>query len=155
MIEDDSERNSETGASTPATSVESETSTAHLPSSHLREQPKTHGCLNAHTTTSPLNRLTSASGQTLRRGSHGAAATVDPFRATSVTPPFPEWRGWSGLAQDGEEEWEIMRIVGKRQTGRGYEYKVHWKNTWLPSSELGNAQELLQEFEARARADKG
>lgn len=27
-------------------------------------------------------------------------------------------------------------------------YKERWRNTWLPGSKLGNAQRLLQEFEA-------
>lgn len=65
------------------------------------------------------------------------------------------------------EEWEIVKIVDKRWTGRGSEYKVCWEETWLLESELGNAQELLREFEMKhqaqrrgkqgrpARADKG
>lgn len=144
--------------------MESEISTAQLPSSHPSEQPKTRGCLNPHTnisaTTSPLDRPTSPSFtlpqdrsvQTVCGGNHGAAATVNRFCVSAFTPPFLEWQGQPGLAQGEEEEWEITRIVGKRQTGRGYEYKVRWKNTWLPSSELGNAQELLQEFEAKRQA---
>jgi len=48
-----------------------------------------------------------------------------------------------------EEEWEIVRIIGKRRRGKGYKYKVCWKKTWLLEHELGNAQELLREFEAR------
>lgn len=45
------------------------------------------------------------------------------------------------------QEWEIEKIVGKRHTRRGYEYKVRWHDTWLLGSELGNAQELLQQFD--------
>ena len=48
-----------------------------------------------------------------------------------------------------EEEWEIVKIVGKRRTGRGDEYKVYWKERWLLESDLGNAQELLLQFEAQ------
>ncbi len=54
-----------------------------------------------------------------------------------------------------EEEWEIVRIVGKRRRGRGYEYKVCWKETWLLERELGNAQELLRKFEAKHQAQRG
>jgi len=32
---------------------------------------------------------------------------------------------------------------------------VRWKNTWLPKGELGNAQKLLREFEAKGRAQRG
>jgi len=35
---------------------------------------------------------------------------------------------------------------------RGYEYKVRWKNTWLRTTELENAEELLRYFEARRKA---
>ena len=45
------------------------------------------------------------------------------------------------------EEWEIEKIVGKRRTRRGCEYKVRWQDTWLPESELGYAQGLLQQFD--------
>lgn len=44
------------------------------------------------------------------------------------------------------EEWEIEKIVGKRRTRRGNEYKVRWQDTWLLESDLGSAQELLQQF---------
>lgn len=36
-----------------------------------------------------------------------------------------------------------------RTTGKAYEYKVWWKDTQLPRSELANAQRLLREFEAQ------
>ncbi len=48
-----------------------------------------------------------------------------------------------------------MRIVGKRRTSRGDEYKVRWKSTWLPGSELRSAQRLVREFEARGRVLQG
>ncbi len=48
-----------------------------------------------------------------------------------------------------EEEWEIRRIVGKRRGGKGYDYKVCWKDTWLRDCELGNAQELSLRPNAR------
>ena len=54
-----------------------------------------------------------------------------------------------------EQEWEIIRILGKRRTREGQEYKVCWKNTWLLESELGNAQGLLQQFKAKHQAQRG
>ncbi len=54
-----------------------------------------------------------------------------------------------------EEEWEIVRVVDKRRRGKGYEYQVCWKRTWLRECELGNAQELLREFEAKRQAQRG
>ena len=45
------------------------------------------------------------------------------------------------------EEWEIEKIVGKRRTQRGYEYKVRWQDTWLPENELEHALGLMQQFE--------
>lgn len=38
----------------------------------------------------------------------------------------------------------MKKIVDKRRVGKGYEYKVHWKGTWLPRSELENAKRLLR-----------
>jgi len=46
-------------------------------------------------------------------------------------------------------------MVGKRRRGKGYEYKVCWKKTWLLERELGNAQELLREFKAKRQAQRG
>jgi RNase H-like domain found in reverse transcriptase/Reverse transcriptase (RNA-dependent DNA polymerase)/Integrase zinc binding domain/Chromo (CHRromatin Organisation MOdifier) domain/gag-polyprotein putative aspartyl protease len=59
---------------------------------------------------------------------------------------------------DDHEEWEVERIMSKRQRryGRGRprtEYLVKWKgypdweSSWLPLSHLDNAQELIQEYE--------
>ena len=45
------------------------------------------------------------------------------------------------------KEWEVEKIVGKRRTRRGYEYKVRWRDTWLLGSELEHAEQLVQQFE--------
>ena len=170
MIEDNDEKTGELDASTRATSVESEIGTVHLQSSHPRKQPKRHGCLDPSTTgpttgptTFPYNRPISPSialshdriEQAIRGGGHGAAKTVHPPYAITLTPPFPEQPQDPGISALGEKEWEIVRIVGKRRRGKGYEYKVCWKKTWLLESELGNAQELLREFEANHQPQRG
>ncbi len=175
MVEDDEEKTGETGGSTRATSMESEIGNVHLKSSHPREQPKTHGCLSPATTTepntepttkpttSPTDRPISPSvalpqdrgTQAVHGGDHGAIVTVDPLGVAATTPLFHERpQDQGGLVLDGEE-WEIVRIVGKRRRGKGYEYKVYWKKTWLLERELGNAQELLREFEAKRQAQQG
>ena len=136
VITDDGETTSETGTSTRVSTVESEIGTAQLPSSHPREQPKTHGCLNPHTatesTTFSLDCPTSPSvtlpqdrgGQTASGDDLGAAATVDPLSLTAITPLSPEQPQDQGGSALDEEEWEIVRIVGQRRTRKGYEYKV-------------------------------
>ena len=167
MIEDDGETTSVTGASTRATSVESETGTAHLSSSHPKEQPKAHRCLNPHTATEPttsfLDCPTTASidlpqdrvEQTVRGGEYGAAATINPSGVIAATLPSPEREGQRGLAQDEEEDWEIVKIVRKRRTRKGCEYKVRWKNTWMSDSELRNAARLVREYNAQVRGQRG
>jgi len=165
-VEDDEEKNGETGGSTRATSMNSEIGTAHLQSSHPKQQPKTHGCLSPTTTEptpSSLDRPISPSvalscdrvEQSISGGDGGAAATVHPPHAITVPQPLPEQHQDQGGSALHEEEWEIVRIVGKRRRGKGYEYKVCWKRTWLLEHELGNAQELLREFEAKRQAQRG
>lgn len=81
---------------------------------------------------------------------HGAAAVTSP---PSATPPplSPQSPASKNVLE--EQEWEISKIIGKRRAGRDCEYKVRWRSTWLPRSELGSAQQLLQEFEAQLRAE--
>jgi len=94
-MEDNEEKNSETGGSTRATSMNSEIGTAHLQSSHPRQQPKTHGCLSPTTTEptpSSLDRPISPSvalscdrvEQSISGGDGGAAAPHPRAEATSI-----------------------------------------------------------------------
>lgn len=166
MVKDDEEKTDETGDSTRATSMESEIDTVHLQSSHSREQSKTHGCLSpltiAEPTASPLDRPISLNvlssrdpvEQAIHGGDRGAAATVNPL-STAVIPLLPEQPQNQDASVPDEEEWEIVRIVDKRWTENGYEYQVCWEKTWLLESELGNAQQLLQQFEAKYQAQQG
>jgi hypothetical protein len=54
---------------------------------------------------------------------------------------------------DGQEEFEISKILKHRVARGRLEYLCAWKgygnfeNSWLPVSELGNAQELITEYE--------
>ncbi|KAF6238811.1 hypothetical protein HO173_003318 [Letharia columbiana] len=151
-------------------SIESKIDIIHLQRSHPKKQPERHGCLSPSTTgptteptTEPFDRLISLSialshnrmKQATCGGNRGAAVTVHPPHAITVPSSLakrPQDQGGSAL---DEEEWEIVKIVDKRRTGRGYEYKVCWQKTWLLESELGNTQELLREFEAKHQAQQG
>ena len=166
MLDDDEETTNETDSSTGATSIESQTDNVHLQVSRPKEKPKTQGCL-CLTATEPTNRpfddpvfprvalSREPVEQTIHRGDRKATATGPSPRAITITPLLPEQPQGKGVSASDEEEWEIVKIVGKRRTRRGHEYKVRWKNTWLHWTELGNAQELLRNYEAQGRARRG
>lgn len=138
MVDDDEEKTGETGGSTRAKSMESKIGTVHLQSSHPRERPKTHDCSSPTTTeptTSPFDRPIPPSvapsrdpvEQAIPGGDRVAAATVYPLHAVIVTPPLPEQLQDQGGPALDDEEWEIVRIVYKRWTEKGYEYEVCWE----------------------------
>lgn len=117
MVEDNDETTCETDTSTKSTSVESEISTAQLPSSHPREQPKTHDCLSAPTTIEPTTKPLDCSSslsvtlpqnrgeQTAREDDHEAAMTIHPYSVIAATPLFPEHlQGQRHSVLDEEEE---------------------------------------------------
>ena len=100
-MEDDEEKTGKTGGS----SIESEISAVYLQSPHIRDHPKTHGCLSPPTTepiteptTSPVDPPISPSivlyrdpvKQAIRGGDREAAATIYPLHAIAVTLPLPE-----------------------------------------------------------------
>ncbi len=60
-----------------------------------------------------------------------------------------------GSAEVEKQEWKVTKILDKRETRSGTQYRVRWKSTWLPRSELENAQKLLWEYEAKDRAQHG
>ncbi len=78
-----------------------------------------------------------------------------PWRVQPTRPP-PD------ILPDGEEAWEVERIIDKRQRRFGrstrVEYLVHWKGfpdhdrTWEPASNLKFASQSIQEFEIAHRA---
>ena len=90
----------------------------------------------------------------MRGGDNRATATVDLLSVTPATLPSPECEGQQDLTKD-EEDWEIVKIVGKRWTRRDCEYKVRWKDTWMSDSELRNAARLVREFDAQVRGQRG
>jgi len=60
---------------------------------------------------------------------------------------------------EGEEEWEVERILNKRKVKGKDKYLVRWKefmaesNIWEGRENLKNAQEAIKEFEKEYRQD--
>jgi len=60
---------------------------------------------------------------------------------------------------EGEEEWEVERILNKRQVRGKNKYLVCWKgftmesDTWEGRANLKNAKETIEEFEKEYRRD--
>ena len=160
MLEDKSVIVAESDAFAKAISVGSEIGSVVTLSPQSRKEPEILGCSDALTArdlpTEPLNQPASPDrappqrpcGQVVREDDHGVTATASP--STSIPPPPPR-QSEARTAALEEDKWEIRKIVCKRRVGKGYEYKVRWKDTWLPRSELGNARRLLREFEAIGR----
>jgi len=160
VIDNSGRKTGGSGTSIRATGAEPETGMAHLLSSHLREEPKTLGGLDTLVApdppVQPLDRPTSPDvappqypdGRVGGEDDKGARAIASPPSA-STPPLIPQSEAGPLILE--EEEWEIRKIVSKRRAGKGYRYRVRWKDTWLPRSELGNAKRLLREFEAKSR----
>ena len=57
---------------------------------------------------------------------------------------------------DGEEEFEVEAILARKHVRGRYYYLVkfvgfdHCENEWIPRSELGNAMDLVNEFDGQA-----
>ena len=84
------------------------------------------------------------------------SANVGSVSAIAIIPFAPEQhQGQGGPAEVEKQEWEVTKILDKRETRSGTQYRVRWKSTWLSRSELGNAQKLLWEYEAKGRAQHG
>ena len=47
-----------------------------------------------------------------------------------------------------DDQWEVKRIVGKRRGENGWEYKIVWKSTWHPKTDL-SCSKLIKEFQQR------
>lgn len=82
------------------------------------------------------------------RSSPNGVSSVGDNSPSAITPPLSQPQGQEGWTLDEEEdEWQIVKTLGKRRTRIGNEYKVQWQSTWKPANELGNARHLVQEFE--------
>ena len=62
---------------------------------------------------------------------------------------------------EGEEEWEVEKILNKRKVQGKDKYLVRWKgfivegNTWESKEKLENVQELVKEFEKEYSKNNG
>ena len=58
------------------------------------------------------------------------------------------------ISPEGEEIWEVEKILGKRTKNGQLQYLLRWKgyneswDTWTPASDFENMDELVQEFES-------
>jgi hypothetical protein len=56
---------------------------------------------------------------------------------------------------DGNDEWEVEKIITHRKNGRTVEYLVKWldypdsENTWEPATHLTNCRQLLRQYQGR------
>lgn len=56
---------------------------------------------------------------------------------------------------DDSQDWEVRQIIGKQDVDGVPHYLVVWFETLVPEHALGNAKELVDEFEARLRTRRG
>jgi len=65
------------------------------------------------------------------------------------------------MSSDGEEEYEVEKIVDKRMAKGKPEYYVKWKNwpdsdnTWEPIANLESSQDLIDEYEEKLKKKTG
>jgi hypothetical protein len=96
-----------------------------------------------------------------------SVAHLEPLPVPGSDPynrPVPNEGMTTVYAHDGAEEWELDSLVKKRLLGRGSnrttQYLARWKgygpewDQWLEESELGNALDLIKDFEDK-EARKG
>merc|ERR1712133_59332 len=65
------------------------------------------------------------------------------------------------VSGDEEDEYEVEKILEKRDIGGLIEYKVKWKGweneedqTWEPVDNLGGSEDLIKEFESSQEEDE-
>ena len=162
MVQDKDTKTTEKGTSSETRSVMSDIDIAHtrLNTSYSSKQPNTHYYSDPHATTELLDRSCSPGvapfedreGRPVHKDDHNGRSSAKFGSADAIIarPLAPEQiQGSGGPAEVIEQEWEITKIFDKRDTGSEMEYKVCWKSTRLPQSELGSAQRLLREYEAK------
>ena len=108
-----------------------------------------------HLSSAPLSQSQAPPRTDLYDGCGTASLSTGSLNSVANTPcPLEPSRGQAYPTHE-DEEWETLRILSKRQIGESYEYKIQWRNTWLPKSALENAQALLKNFEAKSQAKRG
>jgi hypothetical protein len=70
---------------------------------------------------------------------------TDEFGRRPIPPP-------PVVTPEGEEEYEVEKILNSRKVGRQLQYLIRWKgygpeeDTWQPKADVANAPELVQQF---------
>jgi hypothetical protein len=70
---------------------------------------------------------------------------TDEFRRGPKPPPLV-------VTPEGEEEYEVDKILNSRKVGRQPQYLICWKgygpeeDTWQPKADVANAPELVHRF---------
>jgi hypothetical protein len=98
----------------------------------------------------------------IRRGGDQSSATSVDGRVASTArtaPVAPESAPLTDPALppqvvDADPDWEVRDILGKKVVDGKVHYLVDWRLTLVLESELGNAKELVDEFEARLRTQR-
>lgn len=157
MVQDEEIKTSDDGTSAELGSIMSEIDTAdtQLNTPCSTKEPKTHHCSDLNATADPFDRLCSLSIIPFEDHHNGRTLAIVGSASATATRPFApdQPQGQGGRAEVEEQEWEVIKILDRRETTRsGTEYKVRWECTWLPRSELGSARRLLREYEAKSRA---
>jgi hypothetical protein len=84
---------------------------------------------------------------------------IHPVFHVRLLRPFEEIKGMTReqrvpepIIIEGEEEWEVEKVIKTRKKGREIEFKIKWKgfgeeeNTWEPLKNLGNSLETIGFF---------
>jgi hypothetical protein len=66
-----------------------------------------------------------------------------------------DFRAFQPDTADPGQQWEIRKIIGQKVVGREKYYRVEWKDTWMPESEMVGAKELVDAFIANSGSGTG
>ena len=78
------------------------------------------------------------------------ASTVGTTSTVSESAPLAD-PAVAVQVDDANRDWEVNDILDKMVVDGEVQYLVDWCPTLVPEHELGNAKELVDEFEARVR----
>lgn len=71
----------------------------------------------------------------------------DRWQRQATTTNLEEPQSTAPVA-DPDHRWGIRKIIGQKIVGCERQYRVEWKDTWMPESELTGAKELVDAFMA-------
>ena len=155
--------NKNTSAEIESIMSEIDTADTQLNTSCSTKESKTHHFSNSNTIIKSLNHLCSSSITSFanheRWSIHANScnerrSVIDDFISIIVirSLEIKQHQSSDDSAEIEKQKWEITKILEKRAIESETKYRVHWKDTWLLSSELRSAQKLLKKFKAKDRA---